>query len=83
MRKTTIIAASLLGLLASNAIAQEPPRRPTPEQMREMRTRQDGAPRVGQNAPLFTLKSLDGQSEFDLSASHGKRPVLLFFGSYT
>lgn len=43
----------------------------------------DRAPRVGQLAPDFRLKSLDGQSETRLSQFRGKKPVVLFFGSYT
>lgn len=43
----------------------------------------DGAPKVGEIAPLFTLKSLDGEREVELAGFQGKRPVVLFFGSYT
>ena len=43
----------------------------------------DGAPTVGELAPTFKLKSLDGESEFDLASFRGKKPVVLFFGSYT
>ena len=45
--------------------------------------RDDDAPKVGDVAPVFTLKSLDGKSETDLASFKGKKPVLLFFGSYT
>ena len=38
---------------------------------------------VGELAPTFSLKSLDGKETFDLRAHRGKRPVLLLFGSYT
>jgi hypothetical protein len=41
------------------------------------------APEVGETAPTFKLKSLDGKSEFELTSLRGKRPVLLLFGSYT
>ncbi|MBI5863091.1 MAG: hypothetical protein HZB38_00990 [Planctomycetes bacterium] len=41
------------------------------------------APQVGEAAPPFKLKSLDGKSEFELTSLSGKRPVLLLFGSYT
>ena len=51
--------------------------------MRERMMRDDGAPKVGDVAPVFTLKSLDGKSETDLAGFKGKKPVLLFFGSYT
>ena len=43
----------------------------------------DKAPKVGQKAPDFTLKSLDGKSKTKLSNFRGKKPVVLFFGSYT
>jgi peroxiredoxin len=38
---------------------------------------------VGQAAPTFKLKSLDGNSATELASFNGKRPVILFFGSYT
>ncbi len=39
--------------------------------------------KVGDLAPSFKLKSLDGKSETDLQQYRGKKPVVLFFGSYT
>lgn len=45
--------------------------------------RTDNAPKVGEMAPTFKLKSLDGNEEFDLEAYRGKEPVVLLFGSYT
>ncbi len=49
------------------------------------RGRPDAKPslKVGQTAPTFELKSLDGKSATDLASFKGKRPVILFFGSYT
>ena len=41
------------------------------------------APKVGDVAPNFALKSLDGKSEMELASFRGERPVVLFFGSYT
>ena len=38
---------------------------------------------VGNLAPTFSLKSLDGTETFDLRSYRDKRPVLLLFGSYT
>jgi hypothetical protein len=52
-------------------------------QVREQTDRRDGAPKTGDEAPLFSLKSLDGETETDLASYHGKRPVILLFGSYT
>ena len=44
---------------------------------------EDTAPKVGDTAPLFTLKSLDGTETWSLEAFRGVRPVVLLFGSYT
>ena len=43
----------------------------------------DNAPKVGDTAPAFSLKSHDGKSETSLASFKGKKPVVLFFGSYT
>jgi AhpC/TSA family/EF hand len=40
-------------------------------------------PRVGQEAPDFTLKSQDGKSLVALSEYREKKPVVLIFGSFT
>ena len=54
------------------------------KQDRARQQRDDSAPKVGDTAPLFTLKMLDDQSKTVKLASYGeKRPVVLFFGSYT
>ena len=42
-----------------------------------------GITRVGELAPDFTLKTLDGAEEVTLSSYKGQRPVALIFGSYT
>ncbi len=47
------------------------------------RAYEEGALRAGDTAPTFKLASLDGKSETDLASFRGKRPVILFFGSYT
>ena len=39
--------------------------------------------KVGEVAPTFKLKSLDGKSETNLASFKGKKPVVLIFGSYT
>lgn len=39
--------------------------------------------KVGDLAPDFTLKSLDGPEKVTLSKFRGKQPVVLIFGSYT
>ena len=45
--------------------------------------RDDGAPKVGDMAPTFKLKTLDGQKEVDIGKLIGKKPIILIFGSYT
>ncbi len=40
--------------------------------MRERMMGDDNAPKVGDVAPVFTLKSLDGTSETDLASFKGK-----------
>jgi hypothetical protein len=45
--------------------------------------RESGGLKIGQEAPTFVLKSLDGKSETDLATFKNKKPVVLFFGSYT
>ncbi|MFQ5637662.1 MAG: hypothetical protein ACE5IR_06665 [bacterium] len=52
-------------------------------QSRPRRREKDGAPKVGQLAPTFKLKSLDGTTVTDLAGFRGIKPVVLFFGSYT
>jgi hypothetical protein len=52
--------------------------------MRQRMMRDDGAPKVGEQAPAFKIKTLADQSkQVDLEGFKGKRPVVLFFGSYT
>ena len=55
-----------------------PPRRPGARQPRV-----DKGPKVGDMAPTFSLMSLDGKQATDLEKFRGKRPVVLFFGSYS
>ncbi|MBI3271434.1 MAG: hypothetical protein HYZ53_20760 [Planctomycetes bacterium] len=43
----------------------------------------DKAPKLGEAAPDFTLRSLDDKQEVKLSKLVGKRPIVLVFGSYT
>jgi AhpC/TSA family/EF hand len=40
-------------------------------------------PRVGQDAPDFTLATQDGKKQITLSDFRGKKPVVLIFGSFT
>ena len=45
--------------------------------------REDKGPKVGEAAPSVKLQTLDGETAVDLATFKGKRPVVLFFGSYT
>ena len=40
-------------------------------------------PKVGEVAPDFTLKTVDGKDSFTLSHSTGPRPTVLIFGNFT
>lgn len=44
---------------------------------------QQGNLLLGQDAPDFNLKTLNGDKQFRLSSNFGKRPTVLIFGSYT
>jgi len=55
-----------------------------PKKQRERKKRpRKPALKVGDTAPLFELQVLDSKKTVDLKSFAGKRPVLLFFGSYT
>lgn len=43
----------------------------------------DGAPKVGDTAYLFNLKTVEGDREVSIASFASKKPVVLFFGSYT
>ena len=44
---------------------------------------ESGGPDVGQEAPDFALRTLEGDRTVKLSDFRGKKPVVLVFGSYT
>ena len=46
-------------------------------------TRDEAGPRVGEQAPDFSLKRLGSEERVRLSEFRGRRPVALAFGSYT
>ncbi len=73
-----LIALGLVFLFTIPVAAQDRPRRGGGQ--REDRT---PAPKVGEVAPAFELKTLDGKTTVILEQYRGKRPVVLFFGSYT
>lgn len=41
------------------------------------------APKVGDMAPDFELRDVDGENPIRLSGFQGREPVALIFGSYT
>jgi hypothetical protein len=43
----------------------------------------DGASRIGDEAPDFTLSTLDRKAQVRLGSFRGSQPVVLVFGSYT
>ncbi len=81
-RPTLVLRVLLtIGLLAVFAIpvpAQDKPRRE-----RGARPDRKPAPQVGETAPTFKLKTVDGKAEVDVAKFHDKQPVVLIFGSYT
>ncbi len=70
------LCAALLIALPCSAFGQEERPRSAPE-------RREGNLRVGHAAPTFEIDALDNEERFDLRDWHGKKPVVLIFGSYT
>ena len=73
---------------AQSSKQKEPPSATAkkPQQAEQRKGRSQRPPdklKVGDVAPDFTLKSLDGPEQVTLSDFRGKRPVVLIFGSYT
>jgi len=52
-------------------------------QEEEKPVRKDAGPDVGQEAPDFSLQTMDGEKTVKLSDSRGRKPVVLIFASYT
>ena len=42
-----------------------------------------GAPRIGDSAPDFELRDIQGEDPIRLSSFRGHKPVVLIFGSFT
>ncbi len=76
--KALFFAASLLVALPA---AATPP--PQPGAHRPARPPRPPAPKVGEQAPDFTLQLLNSEETVQLSSFIGERPVALVFGSYT
>ena len=60
---------------------------PTMQQLLVERNADDGAPKVGDIAPLFKLdlkfNDFANEKSIDLSKQVGYQPIVLIFGSYT
>ena len=80
-KQVTIVGVVLvvMFLLSADAMGQGRGKRNRGKKLRQT----DTAPKVGDPAPLFKLKSNDGKSVFDLRSFRGEKPVVLLFGSYT
>lgn len=83
MKKLAAVAAVIgLTCMSATALAQRGGERP--QRGDRASQRQGNQPlHVADRAPEFALKSLDGKSETDITQFRGKRPLILFFGSYT
>lgn len=67
-----------------SARMQNPQRREKSTRGKQSRKRnQPAGLKVGEVAPNFRLRSLDGKTETELAALIVDKPVILFFGSYT
>jgi hypothetical protein len=78
------MSAIALAILAiSSGCETTKPKHKDKKKKTPMWMRDDGAPKVGQLAPEFKLKTLDGTAEIELASFRGKSPVVLLFGSYT
>jgi peroxiredoxin len=80
---TTIVA--VCGTLQSQEPARKK-RRGRPGEITAPAARSERRPptlKVGDEAPDFTLETIDGKAKITLSSFHGKRPVVLVFGSIT
>ena len=78
--KRLILMGTTLALTLTTFVAEVDAQR---RQGRRARTADQNALIVGEMAPDFQLKSLEGESETQLSSFRGEKPVILFFGSYT
>lgn len=98
MRTFVLFTAVLLIFAGANGVNAEPIDSPnqsqaekrgaqSPSSTRRQRGRRpggnDNSLAAGEIAPEFRLKSLDGKDECQLSTLRAKKPVILFFGSYT
>lgn len=89
-RRGRCVTAFCLGLcVLTGGMAAEGKKNKTAEKPGRLRDKKASAekrppaPQVGDEAPLFSIKTLDEKSNVALKDFRGKKPVILFFGSYT
>ena len=85
-RRQLVMFALIIVTVAGGVAAQQPSRDRDRRGRRDRQRSTEGtgsSPKAGEQAPPFTLKSVDGKQETNLASFRGKRPVILFFGSYT
>ena len=81
--RIVMLAGLTAALIAGAATAQQGRNRQGRQGQGRQRQLEEGALKIGQYAPTFDLKSLDGKDTFGLKGFRGEKPVILFFGSYT
>lgn len=83
IRITSLSIVLIAGLILSESLDVNSATGKRDRGRRGRQARIDNAPKFGDVAPLFTLESQDGKSKTSLADFKGKKPVVLFFGSYT
>ena len=76
-----LIVLIIASFAASDVASQQARKRP--DGRRPGSKRKPDTLKVGDMAPDFTLKTLDGDQTVKLGSFRGKKPVALVFGSYT
>ena len=93
VRKTATVVLFVLitvSMTVNQAEAQRPQRKGFQRPNSQQKGRRPGGRfrpvdklKVGDTAPDFTLKSLNGKEQVTLSSFQDDKPVVLIFGSYT
>jgi hypothetical protein len=79
LRRGSLFLAAMMLVLSITSYAEAQRKKPP----RRGGGRDPDLLKVGDNAPDFKLKTLDGKKTVSLSSFKGKQPVSLVFGSYT
>ena len=82
LKRILFILSLIVVITTSGALTAQQPGRDGAAKVQRA-PREDKGPKAGAVAPVFKLMSLDGKEPFDLESFKGKKPVVLFFGSYT